>query len=214
MVEKSIALLVSANPNVLMICGAVITALGLIISGVGGVLSSKKQNEIQEDLIKKTEENNELNQELANLVTGGESFCYLIVSRPRTGKTGRFTVLHEGRNHLYDVEGWVYDLDAPGDNYGYKHMKIGQLIASSDPNSVWKRVHHHQNLHSFSFGNGMTRSFNIQFIARNGAFDQVLRFKKINGEWLQAFKIERDGEYIFEEADDDFPRTEDGEIDW
>lgn len=71
-----------------------------------------------------------------------------------------------------------------------------------------------QVFHPFTLGNGDTRRFNIFFSARNGFFNQALRFKKIQGKWVSATKVKREEKVIYEEVDDEFPRTAEGNVEW
>ena len=66
----------------------------------------------------------------------------------------------------------------------------------------------------FPLGTGSKRDFNIFFSARNGLFTQLLRLRKIDGKWIYAMKVERDGKLIFEKVDDNFPKTDQGQVQW
>jgi len=83
------------------------------------------------------------------------------------------------------------------------NISIGNLISSS----VWM-------LHPVTLGNGNTPGFNIFFSARNGFFNQILRLKKIHGKWVHATKVLREDKVIYEEIDDEFPRTDEGKVEW
>lgn len=63
-------------------------------------------------------------------------------------------------------------------------------------------------------GTATRKRFNVFFSARNGSFSQLLRMAVVDGSWRSATRVIRDEKTVFEEADDDFPRDEAGEIAW
>ncbi|MDE2807174.1 MAG: hypothetical protein OXN90_02035 [Gemmatimonadota bacterium] len=179
---------------------AVITFVGAVISASGGFWAYQQQA------------SSEL--KLANLVIGGDSFCYLRIYNPdQVTNTGRLMVHHQGEYNLYDVYARIVDLeklDKLKGNLSFDTLRqadtnisIGNLISSSA-----------QVLHPFTLGNGDTRRFNIFFSARNGFFNQVLRFKKIQGKWVSATKVMREEKVLYEKVDDEFPRTAEGNVEW
>ena len=179
---------------------AVITFVGAVISASGGFWAYQQQP------------GSEL--KLLNLMIGGDSFCYLMVSNPDpVTNIGRIVVQHPGEYNLYDVHARIVDLEKFDKLKGKlsfatfrqadTNISIGNLISSSA-----------QVLNPFTLGNGDTRSFNIFFSARNGFFNQVLRLKKIDGEWVSATKVLREEKVIYEEVDDEFPRTAEGNVEW
>ena len=193
--------------------------VGILISAIGVFWSSQQQASFERNLREKNEEIARLNRELANSVIGGNSFCYLeILSLDSVTNVGILTVKHQGEYHLYDVHARIADLEKIDQLKGnlpkgklslatlnqiHTHISIGNLIPS-----------HGSVLQQVSLGNGNTRAFNISFSARNGSFTQLLRFKKVNGKWVRATKVERENEVLYEEVDDEFPRTAEGSIKW
>ena len=206
----------------------IIVVVGLVISAVGAFWSSQQQDSFNLNLQNKSEENARLNQEIArlnqeivNLISGGDSFCYLLVGDlAPSSNVGRIMVKNPGEYNLYDVHARIVDIEKSdqllekSDQLKVKptldmltqadtHISIGNLISSSV-----------LVLHPFTLGNGDTRRFNIFFSARNGFFNQVLRFKKIHGKWVCATKVLREDKVIYEEVDDEFPRTAGGNVEW
>lgn len=193
---------------------AVIIFIGVLISAFGALWASQRQASFERNLREKSEEIARLNQELANSVIGGDSFCYLAVLGPDpVTNTGLLMVAHQGKHNLYDVHARIVDLEKLDQlkgnlsfatlNQTDTNISIGNLIPS-----------HGQMFHPVTLGNGNTRSFNIFFSARNGSFTQLLRFKKIHGKWVQATKVEREDKVIYEKIDDEFPRTAEGNVEW
>ena len=180
---------------------AVITFVGAVICAFGALLAYQQQAASE--------------QKLANLMTGGDSFCSWMVSKldPVTN-TGTSVVRHHGEYALYDVRIRIVDLEKlaklKGDDLSLTTKRASDTnfsIGNIFPSSV-------QILNPFTLGNGDTRSFNIRFSARNGSFYQALQFKKIDGEWVSATLVHREDKVIYEEVDDEFPRTAEGNVDW
>ena len=180
---------------------AVITFVGAVFCAFGGLLAYQQQAASE--------------QKLANLMTGGDSFCSWMVSKPDpVTNTGLGVVRHHGDHPLYDVYIRIVDLEKlaklKGDDRSLTTNRVSDTIISFDnirPSVVLL-------LEPFMLGNGDTRRFGIRVSARNGSFIQVLQFKKIDGEWVSATLVERENKVIYEEVDDKFPRTAEGNVDW
>ena len=188
------------QPAVIILVGVVISVIGVVISGIGAFRASQQQA------------SSEL--KLANLMSGGDSFCSWMVSNPDpVTNTGHSVVRHHGENNLYDVYARIVDLDKLDKLKGSlslateresdTNISIGNILSSSV-----------LVLRPFTLGNVDTRRFNIRFSARNGSFNQALRFKKIDGEWVSATMVQREDKVIYEEVDDEFPRTAEGNVEW
>jgi hypothetical protein len=161
-------------------------------------------------------------KDLIGQVTGGDSFCHLMLSHmPPENDSGVLMAIHEGKYPLYDVSARIVDLDVferVMETLAYRKIKEADthttfvtLIPGHciDTGEIWH----------FAGGKAIRR-FNIFFITRNGSFTQILRFQKIGGRWLSATKVERattplgHAEVIFEQVQPGFPKSEKGEIDW
>jgi hypothetical protein len=55
------------------------------------------------------------------------------------------------------------------------------------------------------------RDFNVFFTARNGAYMQFLRLRRVQHEWRQAARVIVDEKVVFEKVDKDFPKDQ---LDW
>ena len=176
---------------------AIMILVGVLINAAGGLWASHQTAQ--------------LNQELMNSITGGDSFCRLIIGNIDSVKNiGQFMILHEGKHPLYDVSVRIVDLDKwdqlKGEvSFATMNISLGNLIPSSA-----------QMLHQAALGNGDTRRFTIQFSARNRFFSQALRLKKIHGKWVCATEVRdmREDKVIYEKIDDEFPRTAEGNVEW
>ena len=199
------------QPAVIVLVGVVISVVGVVISGIGAFRASQQQTSSALNLLNKSEEIARLNQELANSMSGGDSYCYLGISpiNPKTN-TGWFYVIPQGEYNLYDVHARIADVE-----------KLHQLaedrlpLDQADTNiSIGNLIPSFAQKFPFTLGNGNTRSFNVLFTARNGFFKQLLWFEKVHGEWLYATKVTRGSEVLYEHVDKEFPRTAEGNVEW
>ena len=202
-----------------------IVVVGVVISAIGVFWASQQQDSFNLKLLNKSEEIARLNQELANSVIGGDSFCYLTVPNLDSVTTyGLVFAIHQGEHNLYDVEARIVDLDKWDQLEG--NLTFTKVDQTETNISIGNLVSHYwpdyRKLCRITFDNGNTRRFNIFFSARNGFWRQSLRFKKIHGKWVYATKVYRDekvegkveGKVIYEKVDDEFPRTAEGNVEW
>ncbi len=188
--------------------------LAAILGAIGAVWASRQQAMFERDLRLKSDEIAELNKEIVNLVTGGQSFCYLSIGSVNPdNNVGVLTVVHGGDHPIYDVNARIVDLqkfekiknDLTFDNWRSADttIPIGNMIKKT-ASMIGK----------FPLGKADERGFNIFFSARNGLFVQVLRMKKVATKWVSATKVERDGKVLFEKADTDYPKDKEGNVVW
>jgi hypothetical protein len=152
--------------------------------------------------------------DLVGHITGGESACFLIGIPLTDGMITQVAVEHVGKHPLYEVNAVIVDLEVfeqvkgnlPHDNFFRSeiHRQFGNLIPG------------HTNLvqENISMGTGSSRNFNIFYTARNGSFTQLLRYRRVNGEWLYAIKVYRGDVTMHEHVQEGFPRNENGAVDW
>jgi hypothetical protein len=155
---------------------------------------SLQQNIIntQDKIIAKSEEITELNKRSANLITGGDSYCFLGVSNLTTmGDYPLRLAVHMGKYPLYDVQVEIADLDkfakllkSGKHSYEdvmntYETFKIGNL----NPRQLLSLGH--WNLKDAD----NIKKYNVFIIAKNGKVDQNIVLKKINGHWKLATRV-------------------------
>jgi len=149
---------------------------------------------------------------LTGFITGGDSMCYLSSVPDSDGRLAPLIVMHVGQYPLYDVSMRLVDLGV-----------FDQLMAAGRTDFDKAEVVHgigdlipgHVKVvpAMYFMGTGDVRKFNVFYTARNGAFVQRLRFRRVDGSWLRATKV--DGLHAhFEEVQDGYPRNEAGEVDW
>lgn len=180
----------------------------------------RKQQKVEDGLLgiegnvkRMLEELEAKTSDLVGHITGGDSVCYLVGSPIAPDSLGNLALVHHGRHPLYNVNARIVDLELFDQFIGNLtfdniqrteiHWRFGDLIpghASTVDGSI-------------PLGTGDTRRFNIFFTARNGSFVQLLRFRRVNGSWLSATKVEM-GETRFEQIQERFPRNSEGTVDW
>ena len=156
--------------------------------------------------------------ETTAFITGGDSVCYL------TGNMGTqqhpyqldpVTIVHHGKYPLYEIQVRIYDADKAA-----PFLETGAWIERMNEWETYARldtlIPHHAagvNIVLPFTPSSTVRNFNIFFSARNGSFVQLLRFRKINGVWLRATKVEM-GKVMYENIPDDYPRDANGQVNW
>ena len=156
-------------------------------------------------------------RELRAAVTGGDSWCYLVLSAPVNGEDSAFLiVVHQGDQPLYDVSARIVDVDKFDLIKGnlswdrFAETQINLRPGNLSPNQAamlgtWgipeEGVH-----------------WNIFFAARNGFFEQQLRLLRIEGRWLSAIRVTRGHDEaevtLLEKVDPKFPRDSKGQVEW
>jgi len=133
------------------------------VSDVNGVLST-------------TQNVAALAQDSLGSVTGGDSFCYMKIW-PDRGPL----VAHEGKYPLYSVSARVAELDSSGSGTDRDtEFDVGDLTFGTVWMNPGAAVH---------FSSQESAKFNIFFMARNGSWAEILRMRKVDGEWEHALKV-------------------------
>ena len=151
---------------------------------------------------------------LTDTMTGGDSVCYALLSiNEGLANVGVVTL---GRFPLYGVSMRFANLEVI-DKWGTQpslghvreattlNVQLGDLVPSFAKMFVATIPLPAQ---------ADIARFNIFFIARNGAFTQLLRLRKVDGEWVSATKVEKDGIKRHEQVHPKFPRVSSGDVDW
>lgn len=122
-------------------------------------------------------------KEITHHTTGGDSFCYFGVGV--NGNTATWTAVHQGKYPLYNVGARIVDLsifhaamNSGNPSSADTNVQIGD-IAQSQAKTMF----------SIDLGTGDSRDFNIFFSARNGFFTQLIRFRRVGGQWLSATSV-------------------------
>lgn len=177
-----------------------------ILAAAATLWSSEQKAASQKLLQEQGQAIAELTARNAALVTGGDSFCYLEISNLDEGHdAGMCVIVQQGESPLYDVKARVVDLQRfaqlpkPTTRSALKNdlvLDIGDMAAGSATMELDQ---------PFILGKSNERDFNVFFSARNGFFNQKLRFRRVNGQWARRTVVTRDGAVIFETADEKYP---------
>jgi hypothetical protein len=190
-----------------------------ILAAFGVFWQAAKESEVQrqlvgknEEIAKKSEEIADLNKRIAGLVTGGDGFCYLWLTNIDSGKNlAILSSFQQGEFPIYDVDARIVDLQQLKPKkppLALDNFLAGQIFL----NLGTMRVDGIKMLSSnFPLSQSDKRDFNVFFTARNGAYMQFLRLRRVQHEWRQATRVIVDEKVVFEKVDKDFPKDQ---LDW
>jgi hypothetical protein len=227
------------NIHWLTILGIVMIGLGTLFTFLGQQIVSDKSNEqltkksekierLSEDNIKLNNELSKLNKKIAADLTGGDSYCYFLPSRPsKKSNIIDLMLMHEGDYPLYDISIKIDDVEKmmeilheeqSAGNLPYDSMTLSNaMFAKASTVIPIGNLGPHQAMQLQGIRippDTDKKSYNIYLTARNGSVVQIVRYRRIDNNWKMAIKTTKDGEVIKETIDDDFPRNEKGEIPW
>lgn len=146
---------------------------------------------------------------LEEMVTGGESFAYLIFAGIESGRP-MILASHQGEAPVYDLDVMVLNL----------HL-FDQIANDASQESI-SSCETHFKLTNMAPGfasalghvvnaGSEERDFNVFFTARNGGWIQFYRSRKINGKWVAASLVLKRmikpeaSKVVFAVRDNDFP---------
>lgn len=149
-------------------------------------------------------------QELLNHMTGGESYCYMIVMSDNIN----WVVVHAGDHDLQNLTARICDIDVSFDLPNWmqtanSNVPIGTLFKGKANQCFSQPL------------TGRHRRFNIFYTASNGSFVQELRLKYVEpGKWVIATRVYREGvdpaedpaAILYERIDPEFPLEADGTV--
>lgn len=167
---------------------------------------------LQERVLQLSEESTALAKKNLSTITGGDSFCYMAVNHQFGYPTPFF--IHSGQCTLYDVGVRVVDLNRMRENQEPStvlQLQLGEMQPGKASVNPQLR---------FLFFGETAQDFNIFFGARNGAWNQFLRLRKVDAEWERASQVwwfdptKPADKPTFEDVSPDFPRNDKGEVDW
>jgi len=208
---------------------AMLVVVWALLVAAGGLWASWRQSSFNTEIRNKNDEIAQLQRENANAISGGDSFARVdlhIIGADGLAVNAHAMpdelllvpiIIHEGRYPLYDVTVSFLELTqgkaaflevargkAPFDSGGaLRAYPVGNLA----PGLAWTsniRLPHH----------GKDIEFNIFFAARNGVWTQLLRWRWIGDGWTRATKVLRGTQELHRQVAPNFPRQQDGSIDW
>lgn len=196
---------------------AIVVFIGALFVAGGGFWASLRQSNFNAEIRKKNEEIARLQADSAKTITGGDSFAYVqfhiaaLNGDPVNAHSMPDdlllvpVVIHQGQYPLYDMaarfselkQGKLADIGSQLNSYPIGNMSTGAMLTNI-------RLPHR----------GKNIDFNIFFSARNGMWIQFLRMRWKGDGWATANKVLRGPQEIFREVSENFPRREDGSVDW
>ena len=183
--------------------------ISAIASAIGALWASRQRADFERHLREKSDEIAKLNKEIMDLVIGGDSYCYMVISNiDQTTNVGLLVFVHQGDDPLYGVTARVVDLQKFEEIEGHPPleaiMQAQKLIFLGD-----MAVGIATMTGPIELGTGMKKDYNIFFSARNGLFNQELHLRKIRGRWLQKTEVTRSKHLLYERTDPNYPSDDD-----
>ncbi len=217
---------------ILILGGALLSATGIFLSTLRQneekIISANARLEFEKDLREKNNEIANLNKQIAATVTGGDSYCHLMVTSPGLkSKVADLLLMHEGKYPVYDVSIKIDDVDYMMQLL-HAGQESGQIPADSISQSMRALSAASKIIQVGNVGVGQaimpiasldmpetdSKSYNVTINARNGSVFHVVRFRRVDGKWKMAIRVSNNGKVIKESADPEFPRKANGDIEW
>lgn len=200
------------NPQIIIFIGVIIGATGVLISGIGAYLASQQQAKFEHGLRVKSEEITELNKEIVNLVTGGNSFAFVFpVVEPSTNDLV-FHLVHQGTYPVFDTE---IQIEHPTKDISREMARIEELKQIGTPEAQTEIFQINMEIENFTvklvkIGTlpvNTTRDiyripvpevqglYKIKIFSRKGILEQFIKKKDGENKWqfLKVKMYENDG---------------------
>lgn len=209
-----------------------ITFIGGIIVIIGGFKADIDQENNTNALLEKTEiiaeqsniitnlskENVDQSKYIANTLTGGKSFCYIMFKIPvdTTNVVPRY-LIHNGDYPLHNVFVRIINVNE------YKEMLEDKLPLTLERMFALDEILTYdillpqkaKILPSVSCSKYTDKiDFNVFFSARNGDWVQENRFRLVEGKWHFATRVKGWGDELLLEISDNYPLNDKSEVDW
>ena len=186
---------------------------GGIVVVLSGLWSGIEQSKTAEELQKKTQEVAELTRKAADSITGGDSFCYVILGfLDRTKGIATIHLASKGKYPLYDVSVQIADLQKPRQLTNQVSLK--ELFELFHGNRI--KLGNLRPGSSFFLGTVKIeppgRDYYFYMRARNGFFRQPYLIRFRGKKWTTATKVMKDVvgkpeqfEELYKRVNKDFP---------
>lgn len=190
-----------------------IALIGAVLVALGAFWSASQSHKFETEVKQKNEEIKKLNEYILSTVTGGNSFCVLNFLID-TSKNIRLAIVQKGEYPVYEVQMRIVDLQKL-EKEDLSNLTLEKVLE----NDIIKNIGNVSPGSSYilgnvQFGKETRRDFNIFFMARNGAFTQLQRFRLVNDKWVSACRVIRNNEIIYEKVDLEFPINQYGTVNW
>jgi hypothetical protein len=202
--------------KLLFVFVAIFLFTSVLVTVFDDLENNRKEAELRGQLVAVQEQNDSLQKQqqfTLNNVTGGDSFCYIKFILGKSNRAGMWLV-SRGEYPLYGVHGRIWN---PDDNFIFQeNTNEGILMKRKKDDITFGPIDLPPNRVAtltpinLPVTDKEEQRIIVNFSARNGVFREVLRLRRINGEWKGAFKVYRDPAtgpvtLLYEETDKDFP---------
>jgi hypothetical protein len=150
-------------------------------------------------------------------VTGGNTYCVVMVSYIGTGFL--LVANAQGDNPLHEVTVDMVDLDIERKTKLFTFEAIqGFTTHLRIPFLAPTNQHAGQMLTTIPIGNVDKRNFRFNFYSMNGTWGENLSLRLVNGQWIQAIKVTKQGKnnnekILYTLVPDGYPKVN-GKVDW
>jgi hypothetical protein len=122
--------------------------------------------------------------------------------------------VHEGDHVLFSIHARFVDPDKLSTNSSFEDLNKYNYQLGDFPPNVGSTIDP-----AIPFNDTHKQDFNIFFNARNGFWEQLIRLRFVNGQWLTATRVTRNlrkdkVKQLYERIDKDFSRNSRGGVDW
>jgi hypothetical protein len=196
--------------------GMFLIALGSAFVLIGGIKSSMEQNLFQKSIADKSDEIGKLNQKIASLVTGGDSFCY--IAPVFMGSHIKLIASQRGEFPVYGVTVQIVDLDnmptsKPPNFHEFMSKRLVIQIGDLPPQTGQLLTP------EIDVSKKTPVRLNLFFFARNGSFTETFRMNWVAGKWVQAIRVttldsSQKEKVLHEQIDPLFPKDANGQVVW
>ena len=209
----------SSLPAIIALVGAIISASGAFWASYEQVKSKKvaeartQENvRLNQKILALTEENKELAKRGIDYITGGNGYVYVDIVKGTLPNAFAPIVISKSEFPQYDLS--IRFFDDQKDQQAQIFHPIILNIATLPPgqDAIFQTP-------AFELPAGKdVAKFNLFISARNGSFIEEVQLRKVEGEWWSAVRLTKEENntkaVLLERAQDQYPRTPDGKIDW
>lgn len=178
---------------------------------------------LQEQLLASSDTIASLAKQNISEVTGGDSFCYVDIRElALSGGLLQVALLGKGKNPVSDVNIRIVDLDVMDEAFksgALENLRKAEITLSFPHPARYSGFS--KPLYRFKpEPNQVSKRYNVFINARNGTFTELVRLRRIDGQWSTAIRVsasyydKRSG-LVLEDIDRTFPmETLGSDTDW
>lgn len=173
--------------------------------------------QLSQEIISLAGKNNELAERSIGIATGGNSFCWMTFAEPLDlqSRGGRPMFSVKGAYPIRNLQVIVTDGNKArqffaGHPGSIQFDELATFSTIMDLGVLFGGGASIRNDHEIYFGNFQSQVFNVQFLAMNGAWSEILKMEKVGDHWSEAARVFKPGSgktvtVLFEQHDTDFP---------